>query len=98
MTAKYFVQESAIGPLEGEGWKADTFFFEDLELSKDMGVCRDCGEIHGLVRPKGGGRFHHQTCGCEDRRGTPQAYEELTKDLTSVIESLSLYEKRGLEL
>jgi hypothetical protein len=81
MTTKYLVQESAIGPLEGEGWKADTFFFEDLELFKDMGVCRDCGGIHGLVRLKGGGRFHHQTCGCEDRRGTPQAYEGLTKDL-----------------
>jgi hypothetical protein len=81
MTTKFFVQESAIGSGEGEGWKADTFFFENLELFKDMGVCRDCGGIHGLVRLKGGGRFHHQTCGCESKRGTPQTYEELKKDL-----------------
>lgn len=79
MTTKLLGQ--GMDPRDDEGEKADTFFFENLELSKDMGVCRNCGEIHGLLRPRGGGRFYRQTCSCENKRGTPQAYDELKKHL-----------------
>lgn len=46
-----------------------------------MGVCRNCGEIHGPLRLRGGGRFYRQTCSCENKRGTPQANDELEKYL-----------------
>ena len=79
MTTKLL--EQGMDPRDDEGEKADTFFFENLELSKDMGVCRNCGEIHGLLRLRGGGGFHHQTCSCENKRSTPQANDELEKYL-----------------
>jgi len=55
----------------------DTFFFHEYELSKEMGVCPECGEISGLLRLRGGGPFYSQTCLCPDKRGTPEAHEEL---------------------
>ena len=56
----------------------DTFVFHEYELYKEMDLCRECGEIRGPFRLRGGGPFHSQTCLCPDKRGTPQAREELT--------------------
>jgi len=55
----------------------DTFVFHEYALYKEMDVCRECGEIRGLLRLRSGGPFHSQTCLCPDKRGTPEAHEEL---------------------
>lgn len=79
MTTKLFGQGTV--PRDDGGGTTGTFFFGDLEFSKGMGVCRDCGELYGLLRPRGGGRFYQQACGCEKERSATQAYEDLKKDL-----------------